>query len=372
MTASTKGLEGIVATQSAISSIIDDQLSYSGYRIDDLAEQSSFEEVIYLLWNQKLPNEQELSEIKRELAANMEIPDAIIEQFRLYDLNTVHPMAALRTAISFLGLHDEEADVMDPEVNKRKAIRIQAQIATIVAAFARLRKGEEPVKPNKDLSYAENFLYMLNGKEAEAVEVEAINKALVLHADHELNASTFTARVCVATLSDIYSGITSAISALKGPLHGGANEAVMKMLTEIGDEDNAIPYIKEKLANKEKVMGMGHRVYRNGDPRAKHLREMSRQLTKLTGQEKYYNMSVKIEEYIKEHKGLPANVDFYSASMYHSLGIDHDLFTPIFAVSRTSGWLAHILEQYDNNRLIRPRAEYTGPELLDYVKLDQR
>lgn len=372
MTTSTKGLEGIVATQSSISSIIDDQLSYVGYKIDDLAEKSSFEEVVFLLWNLKLPTAGELENIKKELAENMEIPDAVIEHLRSYDLKTVHPMAALRTAVSLLGLYDSDADVMETEANKRKAIRIQAKIATIVAAFSRIRNGKDPVKPKKDLGYAENFLYMLNGKEAQDIEIEAINKALVLHADHELNASTFTARVCVATLSDIYSGITAAIGALKGPLHGGANENVMKMLIEIGEEENAIPYIDEKLKNKEKIMGMGHRVYRNGDPRAKHLKKMSKELTKLTGQEKWYNMSVKIEEYVKENKGLPANVDFYSASVYHSLGIDYDLFTPIFAVSRTSGWLAHILEQYDNNRLIRPRAEYNGPELQEYVELSQR
>lgn len=302
----------------------------------------------------------------------MELPEAIIDHLRSYDLSTVHPMAALRTAISLLGLYDEEADVMETEANKRKAIRLQAKISTIVTAFARIRQGKDPVKPKKELGYAANFLYMLNGEEPKDIEVEAVNKALVLHADHELNASTFTARVCVATLSDIYSGVTAAIGALKGPLHGGANERVMKMLTEIGEEDNAIPYIKEKLDNKEKIMGMGHRVYRNGDPRAKFLKEMSRQLTELTGQAKWYNMSVKIEDYIKENKGLPANVDFYSASVYHSLGIDHDLFTPLFAISRVSGWIAHILEQYDNNRLIRPRAEYIGPKSPEYVAIENR
>ena len=368
----TKGLEGVVATQSSISSIIDDQLTYVGYKIDDLAKNSSFEEVVYLLWNLKLPNKSELDEFKGELAKNMELPEAVIDHLRSYDLSTVHPMAALRTAVSLLGLYDVEADVMEEEANKRKAIRLQAKISAVVTSFARIRQGKEPVKPKKDLSYAENFLYMLNGAEPKDIEVEAINKALVLHADHELNASTFTARVCVATLSDIYSGVTAAIGALKGPLHGGANEQVMKMLTEIGEEENAIPYIKEKLDNKEKIMGMGHRVYRNGDPRAKFLKEMSKQLTELTGQAKWYNMSVKIEEYIKENKGLPANVDFYSASVYHSLGIDHDLFTPIFAVSRVSGWLAHILEQYDNNRLIRPRAEYIGPKSPEYISIENR
>jgi len=367
-----KGLEGVVATQSSISSIINDQLTYVGYPIDDLAENSSFEEVIYLLWNLKLPTKSELDAFKAELADNMKLPEPVIDHLRSYDLSTVHPMAALRTAVSLLGLYDDEADVMEEAANKQKALRIQAKIATIVTAFARIRKGLDPVEPKKDLSFAENFLYMLNGKEAKDIEVEAINKALVLHADHELNASTFTARVCVATLSDIYSGITAAIGALKGPLHGGANEQVMKMLTEIDSVENAIPYIEEKLKNKEKIMGMGHRVYKSGDPRAKHLKRMSKELTKITGQDKWYTMSVKIEDYIKGEKGLPANVDFYSASVYHSLGIDHDLFTPLFAMSRASGWLAHILEQYDNNRLIRPRADYIGPETQKYVAIEDR
>ncbi|HLS61193.1 MAG TPA: citrate synthase [Virgibacillus sp.] len=367
-----KGLEGIVATESSISSIIDDQLTYVGYRIDDLAENASFEEVIYLLWNQKLPTQAELDELKADLASNMKLPHEVIEHLRSYDSSNVHPMAALRSAISYLGLFDEEADVMEEQANKRKAIRIQAQISTIVTAFSRIRQGKDPVEPKSDLSYAANFLYMLKGKEAEAVEIEAMDKALVLHADHELNASTFTARVCVATLSDVYSGVTSAIGALKGPLHGGANEAVMKMLTEIDTEENTIPYIKEKLDNKEKIMGIGHRVYRTGDPRAKHLKKMSKELTELTGQAKYYNISIKIEDYITENKGLPANVDFYSASVYHSIGIDHDLFTPIFAVSRVSGWLAHILEQYSNNRLIRPRADYIGPNTQEFVAIVDR
>ncbi|GEN45885.1 citrate synthase [Alkalibacillus haloalkaliphilus] len=369
---STKGLEGIVATQSSISSIIDDKLTYVGYDIDDLTENCSFEEVVYLLWNLKLPTKEELDAFKQEIANEMEVPQGIIDHLKSYNLDSVHPMAALRTAVSMLGLYDDEADEMNEDANRRKALRLQAKISTIATAFARIRNGKEPVAPKKDLSFAGNFLYMLNGKEPEAIEEEAFNKALVLHADHELNASTFTSRVCVATLSDVYSGVTAAIGALKGPLHGGANERVMQMLSEIGEEENAIPYIKEKFANKEKIMGMGHRVYENGDPRAKHLREMSRQLTEITGETKWYNMSVKIEDFIKEEKGLPANVDFYSASVYHSLGIDHDLFTPIFAVSRVSGWLAHILEQYSDNRLIRPRAEYVGPGKQQFVSLEER
>ncbi|WP_060788533.1 citrate synthase [Geobacillus zalihae] len=368
----TRGLEGVVATTSSISSIIDDTLTYVGYDIDDLAENASFEEVVYLLWHRELPTKEQLEELKKQLAENAEIPNEIIEHFKLYPIDKVHPMAALRTAVSLLALYDEEADVMTKEANYRKAIRLQAKIPTIVTAFARVRKGLEPVAPRKDLSFAANFLYMLTGKEPDDIATEAFNKALVLHADHELNASTFTARVCVATLSDMYSGITAAIGALKGPLHGGANEAVMKMLTEIGTVDNVEPYIRRKLANKEKIMGFGHRVYRKGDPRAKHLKKMSEKLTKLVGEPHWYEMSTKIEEIVTSEKALPPNVDFYSASVYHCLGIDHDLFTPIFAVSRTSGWLAHILEQYDNNRLIRPRAEYTGPGKRAYVPIDER
>ncbi|PIC77750.1 citrate synthase [Sporosarcina sp. P19] len=368
----TKGLEGIVAAQTQISSIIDDTLTYVGYSIDDLAENASFEEVVYLLWHKRLPNEVELAELKQQLEDNAEIPQGVLDHFKTYPIDKVHPMSALRTAISLLGLYDEKAEDMSPEENYNKAVKLQAKVATVVTAFARIRKGQEPVAPKKGLSYAANFLYMLSGEEPADIAEEAFNKALVLHADHELNASTFTARVCVATLSDMYSGVTAAIGALKGPLHGGANEAVMNMLMEIGDEDKVEPYIREKLANKEKIMGFGHRVYRQGDPRAKHLREMSKRLTSLRGEEKWYNMSEKIEEIVTGEKKLPPNVDFYSASVYHSLDIDHDIFTPIFAVSRFSGWIAHILEQYENNRLIRPRAEYVGPGMQKYVPINER
>lgn len=368
----TRGLEGVVATTSSISSIIDDTLTYVGYDIDDLAENASFEEVIYLLWHRKLPTKSELEELVKQLSENADLPKEVIEHFKMYPIDKVHPMGALRSAVSLLGLYDEEADLMDPEANYRKAIRLQAKMPSLVTAFARVRKGLEPIAPRRDLSFAANFLYMLSGKEPEPIAIEAFNKALVLHADHELNASTFTARVCVATLSDVYSGITAAIGALKGPLHGGANEAVMKMLTEIGSVDQVESYVRGKLANKEKIMGFGHRVYRLGDPRAKHLKDMSEKLTNLTGEPEYYEMSTKIESIVTGEKNLPPNVDFYSASVYHSLGIDHDLFTPIFAVSRVSGWLAHILEQYENNRLIRPRADYTGPGMQQYVPVEQR
>ncbi|MDR7000883.1 citrate synthase [Neobacillus niacini] len=368
----TRGLEGIVATTSSISSIIDDTLTYVGYDIDDLAKNASFEEVIYLLWHRQLPTTEQLEELKKELSENSALPQEVIEHFKMYPIQKVHPMAALRSAVSLLGLYDDEADVMNEDANYRKAIRLQAKMPTIVATFARVRKGLEPVAPRTDLSFAANFLYMLTGKEPQPIAIEAIDKALVLHADHELNASTFTARVCVATLSDVYSGVTAAIGALKGPLHGGANEAVMKMLSDIGTIENVEPYIRGKLEKKEKIMGFGHRVYRQGDPRAKHLREMSKKLTELTGEPFWYDMSVKIEGIVTGEKKLPPNVDFYSASVYHSLGIDHDLFTPIFAVSRVSGWLAHILEQYENNRLIRPRAEYTGPGMQKYIPIEQR
>ncbi|MGJ7912805.1 citrate synthase [Neobacillus sp. LXY-1] len=368
----TRGLEGVVATTSSISSIIDDTLTYVGYDIDDLAENASFEEVIYLLWHRELPNASQLAELKKQLAENSALPQEVIEHFKMYPIQKVHPMAALRSAVSLLGLYDDEADVMEPEANFRKAIRLQAKMPSIVATFARVRKGLEPVAPRQDLSFAANFLYMLTGNVPDKIAEEAIDKALVLHADHELNASTFTARVCVATLSDIYSGVTAAIGALKGPLHGGANEAVMKMLSEIGSPENVESYVHGKLEKKEKIMGFGHRVYRLGDPRAKHLKKMSKKLTELTGEPQWYDMSVKIEGIVTGEKKLPPNVDFYSASVYHSLGIDHDLFTPIFAVSRVSGWLAHILEQYENNRLIRPRAEYTGPGMQKYIPIEQR
>ncbi|MDF0727505.1 citrate synthase [Cytobacillus sp. S13-E01] len=368
----TRGLEGIVATTSSISSIIDDTLTYVGYNIDDLADNASFEEVIYLLWHRKLPTQSELAELKQQLAENASLPQEVLNHFKTYPIDKVHPMAALRSAVSLLGLYDEEADNMDKASNYKKAIRLQAKMPALVTAFSRVRKGLEPVAPRTDIGFAANFLYMLTGQEPSEIAIEALDKALVLHADHELNASTFTARVCVATLSDVYSGVTAAIGALKGPLHGGANEAVMKMLSEIGEVENVEPYISSKLANKEKIMGFGHRVYEKGDPRAKHLKEMSQKLTTITGEPKWYEMSTKIEEIVTSAKPLPPNVDFYSASVYHSLGIDHDLFTPIFAVSRVSGWLAHILEQYENNRLIRPRADYTGPGMQTFVPIDQR
>ncbi|WP_422657822.1 citrate synthase [Paenibacillus sp. EC2-1] len=367
----TKGLEGIVATTSSISSIVDGVLTYRGYDIDDLAEHAIFEEVAYLLWFGKLPNEQELQSLQQDLSNFAAIPDKLIEQIKLYpqDANT---MAALRSAVSALALYDESADDMSREANEKKAIKLQAQLPTIIAAISRVRQGKEPIAPKAGVSIAENFLYMLRGEQPDETSIKALDQALVLHADHELNASTFASRVTVATLSDIYSGVTSAIGALKGPLHGGANEAVMKMLNEVGTLDKAESYIQEKLDNREKIMGFGHRVYKNGDPRAKHLQKMSRELGQMKGDTTLYDISVLIEETVTGQKGLKPNVDFYSASVYTQLGIEHELFTPIFAISRVSGWTAHILEQYDGNRIIRPRAEYTGLTDQQYVPIDLR
>jgi len=367
----TKGLEGIVATTSSVSSIIDGVLTYRGYDIDDLAENATYEEVVYLLWYGKLPNREELNGLLKDLSDNATVPAQVLELLRSMPKGA-NSMAALRSAVSALALFDEEAHDLDLETNKRIAVRLQAQLPTIVAAFDRIRKGLEPIAPKAGATVAENFLYMLTGKQPDDVAIRALDKALVLHADHELNASTFAARVTVATLSDMYSGVTSAIGALRGPLHGGANEAVMAMLEDIGSMDNVERYVQDKLDKKEKIMGFGHRVYKNGDPRAKHLQNMSHELGKLTGDMKWYEMSIQIEELVTGQKGLKPNVDFYSASVYTALEIPRDLFTPIFAISRVSGWTAHILEQYENNRLIRPRAEYVGPTEQKVVPIDQR
>lgn len=371
MTTAAKGLEGVVATTSSISSIIDGVLTYRGVNIDELAENATFEEVIYLLWHGKLPNASQLEQLKQTLNQNIELPSQLVDTLRLFPKNA-NAMAVLRTAVSSLGLYDDEVEDTSSEANLRKAIRLQARIPAIVAAFARIREGKEPISPKPDLSLAANFLYMLTGTEPDDIAIEALDKALVLHADHELNASTFASRVTVATLSDIYSGVTSAIGTLKGPLHGGANEAVMVMLEEIGSLDQVADYIKAKFENRELIMGFGHRVYKTGDPRAKHLQKMSHELGKITGNMKWYDMSIEIEKIVTSEKGLKPNVDFYSASVYTSLQIPRDLFTPVFAFSRVSGWTAHILEQYENNRLIRPRADYVGPANQPYVPLNER
>lgn len=367
----TKGLEGVVAVTSEISSIIDGVLTYRGINIDDLADNASFEEVLYLLWHGDLPNRTQLNQLRDQLNRYSDIPEEIVSQMKSYP-KSANTMAVLRSVVSALSLYDEQADDISRDANMEKAIKLTAQLPVLITAYNHYRHGRERVKPNPDYSFAQNFLYMLNGEEPTDVAVQAFNKALVLHADHELNASTFSARVTTATLSDMYSAVTSAIGTLKGPLHGGANEQVMAMLEEIGTVDNAETYIKRKLDAKEKIMGFGHRVYKDGDPRARHLQQMSRQLAEQKGDTKWYDLSVKIEQIVEREKGLKPNVDFYSASVYTYLGLPRDLFTPIFAMSRISGWTAHILEQYDNNRLIRPRAEYTGHGNRPYVPLEER
>ncbi|WP_088808883.1 MULTISPECIES: citrate synthase [Listeria] len=370
----SKGLENVYVAETSISSIIDDTLKYVGYSIDDLVENNvSFEEVVYLLWHLRLPNKEELIKFKDEINEHMAISDTIITSLRMQNHQKLHPMSVLRTTVSMLGVFDTESELDDGESIYKKGLRLQAKMPTIVAAFARIRRGLDPISPKPGLSVAANFLYMMTGEEADPLSVEAMNKALVLHADHEFNASTFTARVCVATLSDVYSGVTAAIGALKGPLHGGANERVFDMLVEIDSaSSNVRDYIQYKIDQKQKIMGFGHRVYRGGDPRAKHLKEMSERLTKEKNEEKWFELSSQVEEAVWELKHLRPNVDFYSASVYHALGIDADLFTLVFSVSRVSGWLAHIFEQYRDNRLIRPRAIYVGPEARVYQPIEKR
>jgi citrate synthase len=375
MTHTPKGLEGVVATTSKICYIDGDNgvLAYSGIDIHELAEKSNFEETCYLLWHGKLPSENELKELRQRLASERKLDPAIINFLREVPKDAA-PMDVLRTAVSALGLYDPDRSNNDHDANVSKAIRLTSQIAMIVAAYDRIRKGKNVVEPDPSLSHAANFLLLLNGEKPSATAEHALDIALILHADHELNASTFAARVTAATLSDMHSAVTSAIGALKGPLHGGANEAVFHILEKI-DASGADPveYVRQMLAQKKKISGFGHRVYHTEDPRATHLRRMSEDLCKSSGQAKWFEMSRKIEQFVKAEKKLNANVDFYSASTYHVLGIDVDLFTPIFAVSRISGWSAHVIEQLDDNRLIRPRADYIGPPYPQHwVPMGQR
>jgi citrate synthase len=354
------GLEGVIAGQSEICYIdgYEGILSYRGYNIHTLAEHATFEEVIFLLWYGRLPKQDELDQLKRDLVAERGLP-VPVTQF-LKGAAEASAMDTLRTAVSMLGLYDTEAQDMSTEANHRKAVRLMSKTASIVTTFDRLRNGKSVVEGDAKLGFAANFLYTLVGKKPDDVMERAFDVAMILHADHELNASTFAARVTAATLSDIYSSVTSGIGALKGPLHGGANQEVILWLLKSEDEEAAVDRVQHSLARKIKIPGFGHRVYRTDDPRATHLRVLSEELGKRTGQEKLYCLSKRMEETVKSAKGLNPNVDFYSASTYYSLGIPVDLFTPIFAVSRMSGWTAHILEQYRNNRLIRPRAEYKG------------
>ena len=374
-TPATKGLEGIVAANSGICYIDGDEgvLAYRGIDIHELAQNSNFEEVCYLLWFGTLPKREELEHFRQRLAESRKVDPGIIEMMRSFPKSAT-PMEVLRTTVSALSFYDPDEKAVDHDSKVRKAYALTSQIAMIVAIYDRIRKGKKVVDADPKLSHAANFLLQLTGEKPSATAEKALDIALILHADHELNASTFAARVTAATLSDMHSAITSAIGALKGPLHGGANEAVMRMLFALDKAGrDPVEHVTGMLADKKKVPGFGHRVYTTEDPRATHLRKMSEDLGRSSGNPKWFDMSRKIEKYINAEKKLNANVDFYSASTYTTLGLDVDLFTPVFAVSRIAGWAAHVIEQLDDNRLIRPRAEYIGPRYPNkYVPMDRR
>jgi len=369
-----RGLEGVIALESELSDI-DGQagtLVYRGYSIEDLAANATFEEVVYLLWHGELPTQSQLADLRARLRAERTLPAPVLSILRNAP-DDAHPMAVLRTAVSALAFHDRETEEMNAEANRRKAIRLLARIPTVIAAFDRLRKGREAVEPLNEGSMAYNFLYMLNGEEPGEAAERTFDVCLVLHADHGLNASTFTGRVIGSTLSDMYSAVTGSIGALKGPLHGGANREVMRMLMDIDASDrDAASYVRNRLAEGEKVMGFGHRVYKTMDPRAAILREMVEELSEEQDQRQWFDYSLAIMNTMKEERDIDPNVDFFSASTYYMLGLDPDLFTPIFALSRTAGWTAHLLEQWEDNRLIRPRAEYVGEHDKTFVPVEER
>jgi citrate synthase len=370
---SAAGLRGVAAATSSISDVNGEkgELIYQGYNIHDLAKHASFEEVVFLLWNKRLPNRTELSELEQSLRASYGVPAELIALLKQFP-READPIDVLRTAISALEFYDANSRDISRETSLKTAIRLTGQFPTIVAAADRIRRGLDPVEPSGSLNIAANFLYMLRGEQPSERDARIFDVCLTLHADHELNASTFTARVVAGTLADMYAAVTAAIGALSGPLHGGANTAVMKTLLEIGSVGNVEPFVKQALAEKRKMMGFGHAVYKTEDPRATHLRQFSKQVGEAAGDSKWYEMSRKVEEVMMREKGLYPNVDFYSASTYYMMGIPLDLYTSIFAVSRISGWTGHILEQYADNKLIRPRAEYIGPRDLTFVPIDKR
>ncbi len=371
--ASAPGLRGVFAATSSVSDVNGEkgQLIYQGYDIHDLAAHSTFEEVTFLLWHKRLPNREELDELKRALSAVYELQQEIIDLMKRFP-READPMDVLRTTVSALEFYDPTTRDLSQATSSKTAIRLTAQFPTIVAAGERIRNGQEPVKPNPELNIAANFLYMLKGEAPSEYDARVFDVALVLHADHELNASTFTARVVAGTLADMYGAVTAAIAALSGPLHGGANTNVMKMLLEIGEPAGVESYIKKALAEKRKIMGFGHAVYRTEDPRATHLRRFSKEMGERAGNTKWYEISRQVEEVMMREKHLFPNVDFFSASTYYMMGIPLDLFTPIFAISRISGWTGHILEQYADNKLIRPRAEYVGARDVRYLPIENR
>lgn len=367
-----KGLEGVVACTTAISSIVDTTLTFCGYTIEDLAQNSTFEETAFLLWNKRLPKATELQAFKKEVGQMMTLEKPYVEFLKGLPNKNVHPMEWLRTAVSAQALWTNDANDITEGANKHKALNLLAKMGPIVAAFERLRKGQPVLDPKPDKSIAWNFLYLLQGKEPDAYHVKVFDTALILHADHELNCSAFSVRVTTSSLSDMHSAITSGVGTLKGPLHGGANEQVMKMLLKIGNMKECEKFIQDALANKEKVMGFGHRVYKNGDPRAAILKQMSKELCTRKGEPQWFQMSEHIDNIMQSKKGLLPNVDFYSASVYYCMDIPIDLYTPIFAVSRISGWIAHCLEQYSNNRIYRPRGKYTGGLNLKWTAPEKR
>jgi citrate synthase len=376
---SSKGLEGVVAAQTALSHVYGEEgrLVYAGYEIEDLAENVTFEEVCHLLWFGELPNTKQLEDLRRRIAENAHVDPKIIDICRLADKGD-HPMATLRTAVSALSFFDDDAEDNSADANLRKAIRMTGQAATITAAIERVRNGQEPIAPRKDLKLADNFLYMLRGEEPEALEAQIVDVALTLHAEHGMNASTFAARVTAGTLADMHSAITAAIGALKGPLHGGANEQVMEMLQQIGKPEVAEQWVRDALGRGEKIMGFGHRVYKTTDPRAPILKRLAEELnTRAGGHMPWLEISETIQRVVREEmdrkgKKIYPNVDFFSASVYYTLGIPKDLFTNIFACARMAGWTAHIIEQHKDNRLIRPQSEYTGPKGRKVAALAQR
>lgn len=376
MSTAAKGLEGVVAAETELSFIDGEKgvLEYVGIDIDSLARHSTFEETVFLLWNKRLPKKAELEAFTKDLREHYAVPSKVMDLIKGIP-TSAQPMHMLRTVVSAMSMFDEDPNTIDLNAYRRKATALLAQTPTIIAAFDRLRRGLEPVAPDASLSYAANFLYMLNGKKPTETMERAFDVCMILHADHGLNASTFASLVITSTLSDFYSSMSGAIGALRGPLHGGANEGVMIMLREIGSLDKVEPFMKDALENKKKIMGFGHRVYKAYDPRAKYLKTLAEQLAKDTGNEELYTMSKKIEDVMHDAvsaKGIYPNVDFYSATTYHSIGLKLDLFTPMFAMSRISGWAAHNLEQLANNRLIRPSAAYVGPHAVKYVPLADR
>ena len=368
-----RGLEGVVAAETHLCDLDgrNGRLAYGGYDIDELARQSSFEEVAYLLWHGELPKKAELDRFGVELAAVRPIPPALIEAFRLMPRDT-DPMRVLQAAVAVLGMHDPDATDNSREANLRKSARLTSQFATAICAHHRVRSGEPPVPPTPDLSLAANFLYMLTGKRPSDVVARALDASLILYAEHELNASTFTTRVIAATLSDMHSAVAGGVGALKGTLHGGAGEAVMRTLIEIGRVDNVEPWSDKALAEKRRLMGFGHRVYTAGDPRAAILRGMAEEACRQSGQGMWYDMAVRLHAKIHGAKKLIPNVDFYSAPLFYSIGIPVDLFTPVIAAARIAGWTANLLEQYDDNRLIRPRADYKGYARRAYQPVEKR